>query len=456
MKSKFLLAFLACCLFTGKLSAQLCYASFSYSQNPGSTTVTFYVDSSSAGFLNYPVYTWSFGDGTAGFSSQTSHSYNSLGPYTVCLTMNDTTNHCTFTTCDTVRLSGGSNCSTTISYTNVDSVYTFTASNSGTAPFTYSWTVNGQNASTSASPTITLPPSNFLSYNVCVSVSDNNGCVATDCTVVFDSSQNTASCNTFASVSNQDSLYTFTASHLGGTPVSYSWYYNNTLLGTTASVSTILTAADLAAGGSVCVTIADANGCTSTDCVTLRSPSGGGGCQAYFVIYPDSSNGNLGYYLGYNYSSGSFGTNVLWDFGDGSTSTNPYPSHTYATPGQYTVCLTVGTPGTTCYDTYCDSSFYAYKTASGLMTHLSISGATGINEASANTAISIYPNPVNDKLTISTKGNIDNERIFNMGGQLVFERKSGNEINVSKFSTGIYILELSSNGATSRTKFVKE
>ncbi len=34
-------------------------------------------------------------------------------------------------------------------------------------------------------------------------------------------------------------------------------------------------------------------------------------------------------------------TSWLWDFGDGNTSTMQNPSHTYASPGMYTVCLTV-------------------------------------------------------------------------------------------------------------------
>jgi PKD repeat protein len=34
----------------------------------------------------------------------------------------------------------------------------------------------------------------------------------------------------------------------------------------------------------------------------------------------------------------------LWDFGDGFTSSQQYPTHTYATPGIYTVSLTVTGP----------------------------------------------------------------------------------------------------------------
>ncbi|MCW3125991.1 MAG: hypothetical protein JWO03_1649 [Bacteroidetes bacterium] len=455
MKSKFLLALLVSCLFSGALSAQ-CYAYFSYTLNPGSTSVMFYVDSSSAGALNYPVYSWTFGDGTFNWGSQVAHTYNSAGSKTVCLTMSDTVNHCTFTTCDTVRMTSGAICSAVIGYTNVDSVYSFHAVGTGPLPYTYSWMVNGQIVSTSATPTLTFPPSNPLPHNVCLTVVDNAGCTSSACTVIYDSTQNASACSTYASVSSIDSFYTFTASHLGFNPLTYSWYNGNTFLGSTASVSTVLDSAALAAGVSICVTVTDVSNCTSSDCATLSNTTGGVGCQAYFVIYPDTTNGPLGYYMGSNQSSGSFGSNVLWDFGDGSTSTNPYPSHTYATAGQYTVCLTVGTPGTSCYDTYCDSSFYAYKTASGLMTHLTIAAATGINDVNANSAFSIYPNPVNDKLTINAKENIENERIFNIGGQLLFERKSGNEINVSKFSAGIYILELTSGGVSSRTKFAKE
>jgi hypothetical protein len=44
-----------------------------------------------------------------------------------------------------------------------------------------------------------------------------------------------------------------------------------------------------------------------------------------------------------NTSNGEF-TSVLWDFGDGNTSTLASPTHTYARPGTYTVRLTLGGP----------------------------------------------------------------------------------------------------------------
>lgn len=58
-----------------------------------------------------------------------------------------------------------------------------------------------------------------------------------------------------------------------------------------------------------------------------------------------------------SFTDGTYSTsgvmNYLWDFGDGNTSTQQSPNHTYAAQGNYTVCLTVvsncGTADSTCH-----------------------------------------------------------------------------------------------------------
>lgn len=45
-----------------------------------------------------------------------------------------------------------------------------------------------------------------------------------------------------------------------------------------------------------------------------------------------------------NFNNTGRGTTYIWDFGDGGTSTLPNPSHTYTTPGQYTVRLIANMP----------------------------------------------------------------------------------------------------------------
>ena len=49
--------------------------------------------------------------------------------------------------------------------------------------------------------------------------------------------------------------------------------------------------------------------------------------------------------------SGQTITSYLWNFGDGQTSTQQNPTHTYATPGSYTVTLTVACGENTCTNT---------------------------------------------------------------------------------------------------------
>ena len=56
------------------------------------------------------------------------------------------------------------------------------------------------------------------------------------------------------------------------------------------------------------------------------------GCAPYEAVFNNTSLG---------------GTGFLWDFGDGTTSTDEYPTHQYATPGTYLVTLTATDP-TTC------------------------------------------------------------------------------------------------------------
>ena len=57
----------------------------------------------------------------------------------------------------------------------------------------------------------------------------------------------------------------------------------------------------------------------------------------------------------WNLSSGGSGNySFVWDFGDGTSSTDPYPTHIYPNGGPYVLCLTID-DGAGCSDTYCDS-----------------------------------------------------------------------------------------------------
>ena len=74
-------------------------------------------------------------------------------------------------------------------------------------------------------------------------------------------------------------------------------------------------------------------------------------CQASFTTTPDSNSTAPGVF----FTSTSTGnpTNYLWDFGDGNTSTQQNPFHTYASFGTYNVCLIIN--GNNCSDTSCST-----------------------------------------------------------------------------------------------------
>ncbi len=61
----------------------------------------------------------------------------------------------------------------------------------------------------------------------------------------------------------------------------------------------------------------------------------------------------------YEFQSLAQGNNreIIWDLGDGTTTSDSIPSHRYAYSGYYTVCLTVHSPNG-CSDTYCETAYF--------------------------------------------------------------------------------------------------
>ena len=82
----------------------------------------------------------------------------------------------------------------------------------------------------------------------------------------------------------------------------------------------------------------------------------------------------------------------------------------------------------------------------------------GIGEQSAN-ALVIYPNPVNDKLTLEAQEPIGTVEIFNLMGALVYSQENcGNkvEINTADLQRGIYFIHMMNDKVSETRKFIKE
>jgi hypothetical protein len=69
--------------------------------------------------------------------------------------------------------------------------------------------------------------------------------------------------------------------------------------------------------------------------------------------------------------------------------------------------------------------------------------------------ISIYPNPVIDKLFIQGLLNPTKISVYDVLGKLVFSKTTSSEINVDNLQSGIYILKIVDNQKEIVRKFIK-
>jgi PKD repeat protein len=168
---------------------------------------------------------------------------------------------------------------------------------------------------------------------------------------------------TSTQVSASDSTFFTSLSSGTNASTSYFWDFGD---GTTSTDENPVHLYATSGWYNVCLTIMDSTtNCYDTYCDLINVVvAGGSGCQAYFwssLVWTPISLPNT--YEFFDYSSGN-STNWLWDFGDGNTSTQQNPVHTYSATGSgfYLVCLTITeydpiTQALICTDTYCDSIY---------------------------------------------------------------------------------------------------
>jgi uncharacterized repeat protein (TIGR01451 family) len=80
----------------------------------------------------------------------------------------------------------------------------------------------------------------------------------------------------------------------------------------------------------------------------------------------------------------------------------------------------------------------------------------GIQQITANNAITIYPNPATDQLFIKTE-NIQPQTItiYDVDGRMIFTQPFKPEIEINQLSSGVYFIEVQSNEGVARKRFVK-
>jgi hypothetical protein len=396
------------------------------------------------------------------FQSQGEFEFYSNGTYNVCLNFSDSLNGCLSTQyCTTLTISNlpAASCHADFTaYSDSNCVTYFNNTSTGNN-ITYDWLING-NHYTSINPIVNLPNGNhsvllqtYYVGQLCDSISHN---VNVAC-----SGSNTVSCVANFTSFTDSTCVTYITNTSTGNNLTYEWYdITNNNIPTLISTATNPTV-NLPQGYSILQLATFSNGtfCDSVvNYVYVDCGNPATSCQAYsnFIVFPDSVNLGSGIYSIYNFSSGNGTISYLWDFGDGTTSSQIYPSHQYAVPGSYIVCLTttvlysnaVGT--STCSSTYCDSSSVQKMAAGFLMSQVNVIplSVTGIKQPEKEISLSAFPNPIADELTIEAITSNNNAIIYVLVDALGKIALTGNlnnskaTINTSNLEKGFYSLSI--------------
>ena len=416
-----------------------------------SINMVYFVNQSQAS--NSAYWFWSFGDGTSSDLENPIHEYNSFGPYIVCLTVYDTANSCTDTYCDSLYLNNfGGGCQAYFNYSENGLTVDFNNYSSGNYTSVV-WSFGDNTISYFNSPSHTYANGGY--YYVCVTISDTVDCNSTSCQYIY-VSDSVQSCNaSFYYTANSTNVHFINTSSGCNTA---NWYWT---FGDGATSSNFDPWHQYASEGyyNVCLTMYDSNcGCSDSICELVYAGGNFFQCNAEFVLYPDSS--QQGLYWGYNLSTGS---NLLyfWSWGDGTSATGQYPSHTYADSGYYTICLVIYDTLTACNDTFC-SNYFIMKQAKMMGMHEVIFvDATGVPGTNSSEEIqwSIFPNPASDNIRIQTNAdNIEEIGITDVSGKVMKKIFSytGGQIPIEALPEGVYIVRALIDGDWHSKLFIKQ
>ena len=120
-----------------------------------------------------------------------------------------------------------------------------------------------------------------------------------------------------------------------------------------------------------------------------------------------------------------------WDFGDGTSSIEPSPFHSYTEDGIYEVCLTVSNQFSS--NTSCDTLFL---------------GVTSLDDQTQDRHITLFPNPVEDVTRVAIHDYLPQAaqiRFYNQQGQLVQTSALGGvttTIDMIGLTSGVYVYEV--------------
>ncbi|MBK9637562.1 MAG: PKD domain-containing protein [Bacteroidetes bacterium] len=302
------------------------------------------------GFTNPQFYAeWDLGDGSIIHApvSPITYSYASPNNYIICLTIFDSTNGqavCGF--CDSISVGG---CYITYTQTGTQFVFTSSSSNPGSV---YSWSFGDGSAGTGQ--TVSHPYNGIGNYTVTMTELDSSGNVICSSTIIV-STQAGSTCNfTYGQPNPVTAPGTYTFVGSAGVNPNFVWDFGDGTSGIGPNATHTYTQSGTYTVCMTSYTLLDTCVTCNNIIVSLTPPS----CS--FSSFPDSVNSSQMYFNAW----GVFVNNIInWTYGDGTSGTGQFSTHTYNASGVYTVCMNeidFVTGLTVC--TYCDSVYVGGST----------------------------------------------------------------------------------------------
>ena len=304
--------------------------------------------------LNATSWSWDFGDGNMSTEQNPSHTYAAAGTYDVTLTIENDSCNSTITEIVFIEnwTGGGNECDAFFFYSQNNSnslEVEFVDFSWATGDITsWSWDFGDGNTSTGQNPIHTYAVEG--EYEVALTIVADS-CTSTitqsvwigtwgwgnDCYAAFYYYQSDLSVPTVAFTDD---------SYASGAVTSWAWDFGDGNTSTDQNpVHTYAADGDYI----VSLTINTQNSCTSSSEYFVfvgdnsnQVPWTPGNCQSFFLFTQDANDEMTINFEDISITNEPI-TEWFWDFGDGNTSSEQHPSHTYPTSGVYPVTLSIAT-----------------------------------------------------------------------------------------------------------------
>jgi PKD repeat protein len=434
-----------------------CNADFSFTR--ASDTVTFTNQSSGAPGATY---NWYFGDGSTSTNTNPVHVYSASATtqsYWACLYVTDSTGNFCDSTCKYVTIpgtgGGTGRCYANMSYAVSGTTVYLRDSSYSANGHTATWYANGT-SQTGSTATFTYNSTGSGYLTICLYIYDSVA-NCSDSTCVNIPFSGTTNCNpTFTyreDSANNRKIYFFGSNPpSGGTA---SWIINDGSVTYKTGQNMDYTFGSSITSAWVAYYLYDSAGNFCDSISQYITWGTGTGCQASYYVGLDTST-SYSIYIVNNSTGTTANTSYYWDFGDGDTSHQQTPTHSYSTFGLYNLCLTI--TDSNCTSTYCDSvgmdSLGRLLKVDGFSIRVvNESDLLGVEEINDLTLFNIYPNPSNGfvNLDFVSTGSLNAKiEVLNVYGEVVFVKDQQtyvgkNEISLDLMnnSAGLYFVNIS-------------